>query len=206
MICVLLKVYTRMPLITRRRSRLCSAEHNSPVALRWVPGRIRLGSDSEDLPGFVVMTSSISKGTSCGQIFYDFYWGSGFLPDAIQGAKFRGGREPVLYLSNPDGMPAGLRRGMLDQLAEMNELRFQQVGDPEIQTRIAQYEMAYRMQTSVPDLIDFSDEPEHVLEMYGPQVREPGTFAYNCLLSRRLAERGVRFVQCMSPAGTSITA
>ncbi len=155
-----------------------------------------LGSDCEDLPGFVVMTS-ISKGTSCGQIFYDFYWGSGFLPTRYQGAKFRGGREPVLYLSNPDGMPAELRRGLLNELAEMNELRFQQVGDPEIHTRIAQYEMAYRMQTSVPELIDFSDEPEHVLEMYGPQVREPGTFAYNCLLSRRLAERGVRFIQCM---------
>lgn len=155
-----------------------------------------LGSASEDLPGFVVMTS-VSKGTTCGQIFYDFYWGSGFLPTRFQGAKFRGSREPVLYLSNPDGLSKDLRRGLLDDLAELNGLKYEQAGDPEIQTRIAQYEMAYRMQTSVPDLTDFSDEPEHILEMYGPQVREPGTFAYNCLMARRLAERGVNFIQCM---------
>ena len=155
-----------------------------------------LGSSSEDLPGFVVMTS-VSKGTSCGQIFYDFYWGSGFLPTRFQGAKFRGSRDPVLYLNNPDGLSPELRRGLLDDLAELNEMKFRAVGDPEIETRIAQYEMAYRMQTSVPDLTDLSDEPEHVLAMYGPQVREPGTFAYNCLMARRLAERGVNFIQCM---------
>jgi hypothetical protein len=155
-----------------------------------------LGSAAEDLPGFVVMTS-VSKGTTCGQIFYDFYWGSGFLPTRFQGAKFRGSQDPVLYLSNPPGMSASLRRGLLDDLAELNALKFQSSGDPEIQTRIAQYEMAYRMQTSVPDLTDFSDEPDHVLDLYGPQVREPGTFAYNCLMARRLVERGVRFVQCM---------
>jgi hypothetical protein len=155
-----------------------------------------LGSVSQDLPGFVVMTS-ISKGTTCGQIFYDFYWGSGFLPSRYQGAKFRGSKDPVLHLGNPDGIDAPLRRGMLDDLSALNEIHATQVKDPEIQTRIAQYEMAYRMQTSVPDLTDLSDEPAHVLEMYGPQVREPGTFAYNCLMSRRLIERGVRFVQCM---------
>jgi hypothetical protein len=155
-----------------------------------------LGASSEDLPGFVVMTS-VSKGTSCGQIFYDFYWGSGFLPTRYQGAKFRGSQDPVLYLSNPAGMSSGLRRGLLDDLAELNGNKYREAGDPEIQTRIAQYEMAYKMQTSVPDLTDFSDEPEHVLEMYGPQVREPGTFAYNCLMARRLAERGVNFIQCM---------
>ena len=155
-----------------------------------------LGSPSEDLPGFVVMTS-VSKGTSCGQIFYDFYWGSGFLPTRFQGAKFRGSKDPVLYLSNPDGMSAKLRRGLLDDLAELNHQKYAEVGDPEIQTRIAQYEMAYKMQTSVPELTDFSDEPDPVLNMYGPQVREPGTFAYNCLMARRLAERGVRYVQCM---------
>ncbi|MDB2326952.1 DUF1501 domain-containing protein [bacterium] len=155
-----------------------------------------LGSPSEDLPGFVVMTS-VSKDTSCGQIFYDFYWGSGFLPTRFQGAKFRGSKDPVLYLSNPDGMSAKLRRGLLDDLAELNHQKYAEVGDPEIQTRIAQYEMAYKMQTSVPELTDFSDEPDHVLDMYGPQVREPGTFAYNCLMARRLAERGVRYVQCM---------
>ena len=122
-----------------------------------------LGSASEELPGFVVMTS-ISKGTSCGQIFYDFYWGSGFLPSRFQGSRFRGSRDPVLYLKNPDGMKPELRRGLLDDLAQLNQLKYEQAGDPEIQTRIAQYEMAYKMQTSVPELTDFSDEPEHVSE------------------------------------------
>lgn len=155
-----------------------------------------LGSECEDLPGFVVMTS-VSKGTSCGQIFYDFYWGSGFLPSRLQGSKFRGGGDPVLYLSNPQGMSPALRRGLLDDLAQLNEIKYDHTGDPEIRTRIAQYEMAYRMQTSVPELTDFSSEPQSVLDMYGPQATEPGTFAYNCLMARRLVERGVRFVQVM---------
>ncbi|MBT7853608.1 MAG: DUF1501 domain-containing protein [Opitutae bacterium] len=155
-----------------------------------------LGSVAEELPGFVAMTS-VSKGTSCGQIFYDFYWGSGFLPTRFQGVKFRGSRDPVLYLKNPDGMKPELRRGLLDDLAALNELKYRQTSDPEIRTRIAQYEMAYRMQTSVPELTDLSGEPDHILDMYGPQVREPGTFAYNCLMARRLAERGVGFIQCM---------
>lgn len=155
-----------------------------------------LGSASQELPGFVVMTS-VSKGTSCGQIFYDFYWGSGFLPTRFQGARFRGSRDPVLYLKNPEGMSRELRRGLLDDLAALNALKFSEAGDPEIQTRVAQYEMAYKMQTSVPELTDLSDEPQHILDMYGPQVQEPGTFAWNCLMSRRLAERGVRFIQCM---------
>ncbi|MDF1861716.1 MAG: DUF1501 domain-containing protein [Verrucomicrobiales bacterium] len=155
-----------------------------------------LGIEGDNLPGFVAMTS-ISKGTSCGQIFYDFYWGSGFLPSRYQGAKFRGTGSPVLYLENPDGMSPKMRRNMLDDLAELNQLKYDQAGDPEISTRISQYEMAYRMQTSVPDLTDLSDEPQHVLDMYGPDVKEQGTFAYNCLMSRRLIERGVRFVQCM---------
>jgi hypothetical protein len=155
-----------------------------------------LGNPAEDLPGFVVLTS-VSQGTTCGQIFYDFYWGSGFLPTRYQGAKFRGSREPVLYLANPDGLPAGLRRGFLDDLAELNQVRLRETGDPEIQTRIAQYEMAFRMQASVPELTDLSGEPDHVLDLYGPQVREPGTFAYHCLMARRLVERGVPFVQCM---------
>jgi hypothetical protein len=155
-----------------------------------------LGSESENLPAFVVMTS-VSKGTSCGQIFYDFYWGSGFLPSRFQGVKFRGSGDPVLYLSNPNGMNRQMRRGMLDDIARLNELKLQDFGDPEIATRIAQYEMAYRMQTSVPELKDFSHEPKEVLDSYGPQVKEQGTFAYNCLMARRLAERGVRFVQVM---------
>jgi Protein of unknown function (DUF1501) len=155
-----------------------------------------LGSLTDELPSFVVMTS-ISKGTSCGQIFYDFYWGSGFLPSRYQGVKFRGSGEPVLYLSNPAGMSAETRRGMLDDIARLNEMKLSEVGDPEIATRIAQYEMAYRMQTSVPELSDLSKEPKEVLDSYGPSVREQGTFAYNCLMARRLVERGVRFVQLM---------
>lgn len=155
-----------------------------------------LGSDTENLPAFVAMTS-VSKGTSCGQIFYEFYWGSGFLPSRYQGVKFRAGGEPVLYLSNPDGMSRELRRGMLDDLAALNEIKLRDFGDPEIATRIAQYEMAYRMQASVPELTDLSNEPESVLQQYGPQVKEAGTFAHNCLMARRLIERGVRFVQVM---------
>jgi len=155
-----------------------------------------LGSANENLPAFAVMTS-VSKGTTCGQIFYDFYWGSGFLPSRFQGVKFRGGGDPVLYLSNPDGMSAQMRRGLLDDIARMNEIKLRDVGDPEISTRLTQYEMAFRMQTSVPELADLSKEPPEILEMYGPQVKEPGTFAHNCLMARRMAERGVRFVQVM---------
>ena len=155
-----------------------------------------LGSDTESLPSFVVMTS-VSKGTTCGQIFYDFYWGAGFLPSKFQGVKFRGGSEPVLYLENPDGLSREIRRTQLDAIAKLNEIKQREFADPEIATRIAQYEMAYRMQTSVPELADFSDESAATLEMYGPSVKEPGTFAHNCLMARRLAERGVRFVQVM---------
>jgi hypothetical protein len=154
-----------------------------------------LGTETEELPGFVVMTSR-DKEASCGQIFYDFYWGSGFLPSKYQGVKFRGGGDPVLYLSNPEGMSRAVRRGLLDDLKTLNEQHYTEFADPEIVTRIAQYEMAYRMQASVPDLIDFSTEPAHVLEMYGPDVKRQGSFAYNCLMARRLIERGVRFVQC----------
>jgi hypothetical protein len=155
-----------------------------------------LGSLTDDLPAFVVMTSR-DKEASCGQIFYDFYWGSGFLPTKFQGVKFRSSGDPVLYLSNPDGMSREVRRALLDDLAKLNELTLREFGDPEIATRIAQYEMAYRMQTSVPELGDLSKEPQQVLDMYGPDVKRPGSFAYNCLMARRLAERGVRFIQLM---------
>ncbi len=155
-----------------------------------------LGSESENLPAFVVMTS-ISKNTTCGQIFYDFYWGSGFLPSRHQGVKFNSGGDPVLYLSNPQGLGKSLRRAQLDDIAKLNTLKLKEFGDPEIATRIAQYEMAFRMQTSVPELTDFSNESAKTLAMYGPQVKEPGTFAYNCLMARRLVERGTRFVQLM---------
>jgi hypothetical protein len=155
-----------------------------------------LGSDTQDLPSFVVMTSR-DKEASCGQIFYDFYWGSGFLPTKYQGVKFRGGGDPVLYLSNPDGLPRAARRAVLDDLARLNEITLREFGDPEVATRIAQYEMAYRMQVSVPELTDFSTEPKHVLDRYGPEVGRQGSYAYNCLMARRLVERGVRFVQLM---------
>ena len=155
-----------------------------------------LGSETQDLPAFVVMTSR-DKEASCGQIFYDFYWGSGFLPTKFQGVKFRGSGTPVLYLNDPDGMSRAIRREVLDGVKELNELRHREFGDPEILTRIAQYEMAYRMQASVPELADLSKEPKSVLEMYGPDVTRQGSFAYNCLLARRLAERGVRHVQLL---------
>jgi hypothetical protein len=155
-----------------------------------------LGNETDQLPAFVVMTS-VSKGTTCGQIFYDFYWGSGFLPSRFQGVKFRGGGDPVLYLSNPEGMSRAMRRGVLDDIAALNAMKLRDFGDPEIATRIAQYEMAFKMQASVPELTDLSGEPEAVLDMYGPQVKEQGTFAHNCLMARRLIERGVRCVQVM---------
>ncbi|MCB0668006.1 MAG: DUF1501 domain-containing protein [Saprospiraceae bacterium] len=155
-----------------------------------------LGTESQDLPAFVAMTSR-DKEASCGQIFYDYYWGSGFLPSKFQGVKFRGGGDPVLYLSNPEGMTREMRRELLNDLSELNEINKSAFGDPEIETRIAQYEMAYKMQMSVPGLTDLSDEPQHILDMYGPDVTRQGTYAYNCLMARRLIERGVRFVQCM---------
>ncbi len=155
-----------------------------------------LGTETENLPAFVAMTS-VSKNTSCGQIFYDFYWGSGFLPSKFQGVKLRGSGDPVLYLSNPKGMSQTMRREWLDDIATLNHLKLEQMADPEIETRIAQYEMAFNMQTSVPELADLSTESRETLDLYGPQVEEPGTFAHNCLMARRLIERGVRFVQVM---------
>ena len=155
-----------------------------------------LGCETDDLPAFVVMTSS-DKAKSCGQLFFDYYWGSGFLPTRFQGVKFRNTGEPVPYLANPAGMSREARRLLLDDLAAMNAKHLADYGDPEIDTRIAQYEMAYRMQASVPELVDFSDEPKHVLDRYGPDVHTKGSFAYNCLIARRLLERGTRFVQLM---------
>jgi hypothetical protein len=155
-----------------------------------------LGSMNEDLPSFVVMTST-DVGKTCGQLFYDYYWGSGFLPSKFQGVRFRSEGEPVLYLKNPDGIPAGMRRAQLDDIAALNHQRLAEYGDPEIETRIAQYELAYRMQTSVPDLLDIDKEPQHVLDAYGPDVKRPGSYARHCLLARRLLERGTRFVQLM---------
>jgi uncharacterized protein (DUF1501 family) len=147
---------------------------------------------NENLPGFVVM---ISNGKESDQPLYTRLWGSGFLPSEYQGVQFRGTGDPVLYLSNPAGIDNTARRRMLDATAKLNAKQYKTFGDPEINTRIAQYEMAYRMQTSVPELTDLSKETEATLEMYGPDVKKPGTFAYNCLLARRMAERGVTFTQ-----------
>ena len=155
-----------------------------------------LGSMSDNLPTFVVMTSS-DRGKTCGQLFFDYYWGSGFLPSRFQGVRFRNTGDLVPYLANPAGVTRESRRALLDDVAAMNAAHSADVGDPEIDTRIAQYEMAFRMQTSVPDLVDFSSEPRAVLARYGPDVLVKGTFANNCLVARRLLERGVRFVQLM---------
>ncbi len=149
-----------------------------------------LGSENEDLPAYVAMVSG-----SGGQPLYDRLWGSGFLPSRYQGVKFRSVGDPVPFLSNPPGVDAGTRRRFLDDLRALNELGLESIGDPEIATRVAQYELAFRMQSSVPELTDLSAEPKHVFEAYGEDARKPGTFAHNCLLARRLAERGVRFVQ-----------
>ncbi len=150
-----------------------------------------LGSDNDNLPAFVVL---ITKGKG-DQPLYSRLWGTGFLPSRFQGVQFRSGKEPVLYLNNPAGIDAAGGRTMLDRLHELHDLEFAASGDAEINTRIAQYEMAFRMQTSVPEVIDISGEPAHVLDLYGPDVSKPGTFAANCLLARRLAERGVKFIQ-----------
>jgi hypothetical protein len=151
-----------------------------------------LGSENHDLPAFVVM---VSQGVGNTQALADRQWGSGFLPTRYQGVKFRSGADPVLYLSNPPGYSADARRRYLDDLGKMNEIELATYQDPEIATRIAQYELAYRMQSSVPELVDLSKEPGSTFEMYGPDARKPGTYAANCILARRLAERGVRFIQ-----------
>ena len=153
-----------------------------------------LGSENRDMPAFVVLTSK-GTGRPDDQPLYDRLWGSGFLPTQHQGVKFRNTGDPVLFLSNPPGVDREIRRGMLDDLAQLNGQRSQIVGDPEINTRISQYEMAFRMQASVPDLTNISHEPASVVDSYGPNVRKPGTYAANCLLARRLIERDVRFVQ-----------
>ena len=153
-----------------------------------------LGSENENLPAFVVLVSQ-GSGNTGDQPLYDRLWGSGFLPSKYQGVKFRSSGDSVLYLSNPEGIDAAARRAMLDDVAALNRLNQQQYGDPEIATRIAQYELAFRMQSSVPELIDIAGEDARTLEQYGPEVRRRGSYAYNCLLARRMAERGVRFVQ-----------
>ncbi|HAV62166.1 MAG TPA: sulfatase [Verrucomicrobiales bacterium] len=150
-----------------------------------------LGSMNENLPAFIVLVTA-QKGD---QPLYSRLWGNGFLESRFQGVRFRSGKDPILYLSNAEGPGFTGRRGMLDTINSLNRLQFERELDPEIESRIAQYEMAYRMQTSVPEAVDLSTEPESTFELYGPDSRKPGTFAANCLLARRLAERGVRFIQ-----------
>ena len=153
-----------------------------------------LGSDNENLPAFIVLVSQ-AHALNTDQPLFSRLWGSGFLPSSHQGVKLRAGADPVLFLNDPPGIEKDTRRSMLDAIEQINRLKHRAFGDPEIETRISQYEMAYRMQTSVPDLVDLSKEPEATFEMYGPESRKPGTYAANCLLARRLAERGVRFIQ-----------
>jgi hypothetical protein len=152
-----------------------------------------LGSENKDLPAYVVLTS---LGSSLGdQPLAQRVWGSGFLPTRHQGVQLRSGKEPVFYLANPPGFTPADRRRFLDDLNTLNQMKVEEFHDPEIATRIAQYELAYRMQAAVPELADLSKEPDSAVAMYGPDVRKPGTYAANCLLARRLAERGVRFIQ-----------
>jgi hypothetical protein len=153
-----------------------------------------LGSENQNLPAFVVLLSQ-AHAINTDQPLFSRLWASGFLPTGYQGVRFRAGSTPVLFLDDPPGIAKTTRRQMLDAAAKLNEIRHQSYGDPEIETRITQYEMAYRMQTSVPELMDLSKEPDSVFEMYGPESRKPGTYAANCLLARRLAERNVRFIQ-----------
>ncbi len=153
-----------------------------------------LGSENSDLPAFVVLVSK-GQAKAGAQGLLSRLWGSGFLPTRHQGVKLRSTGDPILYLTDPDGIDKAARRDMLDGIGKLNAMRHGTLGDPEIETRIASYELAYRMQSSVPDLMDLKSEPESTFNAYGPESRKPGTFAANALLARRLIERGVRFVQ-----------
>jgi hypothetical protein len=169
-----------------------SQQPGRPSMGAWVS--YGLGSENKNLPAFVVMLSQ-AQALNPDQPLFSRLWGSGFLPSNHQGVRFRAGSNPVLYLQNPDGVDAGTRRDMLDAVGKLDRMRHDEFGDPEIETRISQYEVAFRMQTSVPDLLDLSKEPQHIFDLYGPDARKPGTYAANCLLARRLLERDVRFVQ-----------
>jgi hypothetical protein len=169
-----------------------SQQPGRPSMGAWVS--YGLGSENQDLPAFVVLIAQ-SSALNVDQPLFSRLWGPGFLPSNYQGVTFRSGADPVLYLSNPEGIDQKTRRRMLDAMGSLNNAHHDAYGDPEIETRISQFEMAYRMQTSVPELMDLSKEPDSTFELYGPDSRKPGTYAANCLLARRLAERGVRFVQ-----------
>lgn len=189
-ICVVKSLFTEAinhdPAITFLQTG--SIQAGRPSMGSWIS--YGLGSENRDLPTFVALTS----GTG-GQPLYDRLWGSGFLPTKHQGVKFRRSSDPVLFLSNPPGIDSELRREMLDELGTLNRIALDEKGDPEIATRISQYELAFRMQSSVPELADLSQESAETFDLYGEQAKQPGTYAANCLLARRLAERGVRFIQ-----------
>lgn len=153
-----------------------------------------LGSENRNLPTFTVLLSR-GTGRPGGQPVLARFWGSGFLPSVHQGVRLRSAKDPVLYLTNPNGVHASTRRNMLDLIKDTDQNYLDQTNDPEAATRIAQYEMAYRMQTSVPEVSDFSDEPDYIFDMYGPEAKKPGTYAANCIMARRLAERDVKFIQ-----------
>lgn len=169
-----------------------SQQPGRPSMGAWVS--YGLGSENQDLPAYVVMLSQ-SSALNVDQPLFSRLWGPGFLPSSYQGVRFRSGREPVLYLEDPPGIDRRTRRRMLDAVNAVNRSHYQEYLDPEIDTRIAQFEMAFRMQASVPELMDLSKESEATLDLYGPDARKPGTYAQHCLLARRLAERGVRFIQ-----------
>jgi hypothetical protein len=169
-----------------------SMQPGRPSMGSWVS--YGLGTENQNLPAFVVFISQPSA-LNIDQPLFSRLWGSGFVPSDHQGVQFRAGGDPVLYLSDPPGIDRTDRRRMLDAIGKLNKLRSDAFGDPEIETRIAQYELAFRMQTAVPELMDLSKEPDHAFEMYGPDARKPGTYASQCLLARRLVERGVRFIQ-----------
>ncbi len=163
---------------------------NRPSMGAWLS--YGLGSENKNLPAFLVL---LSRGKGNGQGVYSKLWTNGFLDSIHQGVQFSSGESPVLYLNDPDGMNSTDRRKMLDKLSELNQISYDEFGDPEINTKVQQYEMAYRMQTAVPDIMDVSKEPEDIVKLYGPECLVPGTFAANCLLARKLSENGVRFVQ-----------
>ncbi len=163
---------------------------NRPSMGAWLS--YGLGSENKNLPAFCVL---LSRGRGNGQGVYSKLWTNGFLDSVHQGVQFSSSEEPVLYLNDPSGLDREGRRRMLDRLAQLNSIGFEEFGDPEIQTKVQQYEMAYRMQTSVPEITDLSKEPDHIIKMYGPECLMPGTYAANCLLARKLSESGVRFVQ-----------
>jgi hypothetical protein len=194
-ICVIKSMYTEAinhgPAVTYLQTG--SQFPGRPSMGAWL--KYGLGSENENLPAFVVMVSK-NKG---GQPLVSRLWGSGFLPSTFQGVRFRSGSDPVLYLKNPAGIDSRSRQLMLARLRELHQLDLDKSGDPQLESRIQQYELAYRMQMSVPEVVDVSNEPEHVFKAYGEDARNPGTFAANCLVARRLAEQGVRFIQLYHP-------